>query len=196
MPLYIVFVFLRRTTGKLRSWRPQRDQHAHDVVVSFCAGAVRLSLQPQMSGAVVASESSRVTAAECSAEVHVNKNVLIRSGPQFMAIAMDGESLDRSRRALLLPIGAGEMRIAGAGRWRQPMMLAGEVTGAQWKICERFQLRQNASGFEIPLTSAVSLSRMILCEVADQGSSHTTSRAGQPALVAGLWKERTKSQCS
>lgn len=140
----------------------------HDVVIPSNAGEVSLSLHARMSGAIVTGKNKELQAVESSADVWVNHEVLIGSDLHFMAISMDEQPLDSTRALLLLPMGEGQLRISNAIRWQRPVVLLGEVAGAQWKQHESFQPEQDGSMLKLPIQAVRSLSMMILCEAADQ----------------------------
>jgi hypothetical protein len=142
-----------------------------DMVVSSTAGDVTLSLQPRLSGAIVAGKDRRVQAAESSGDVRVNRELLIGSDLHFIAISMDEQPLDSSRALLLLPMGEGQLRLPGAERWHQPVVLVGEVAGAQWKQYESFRPEQDGSMLNLPVPAVRSLSMMVVCEAADQAAA-------------------------
>jgi hypothetical protein len=142
-----------------------------DLVVSSSAGDVSLSLQARLSGAVVAGKDKRVQAVESSGDVRVNRELLIGSDLHFMAISINEQPLESSRALLLLPMGEGRLRIPGGSRWRQPVVLVGEVAGAQWKQYESFPPEQDGSMLKLPIQAVRSLSMMILCEAADQAAA-------------------------
>jgi hypothetical protein len=142
-----------------------------DVVVSSRAGDVTLTLQARLSGAVVVGKSNRVQAIESSADVRVNRELLIGSDLHFMAISLNEQSLDNSHTLLLLPMGEGQLRIPNASRWQQPVVLLGEVTGAQWKQYESFRPEVDGSVLKLPIPPVRSLNMMILCETANQAAA-------------------------
>ncbi len=74
---------------------------------------------------------------------------------------MNDEPLDKSRALLLLPMGEGEMRIAEAARWKQPMVLIGEIDGAKWRQYESFRPQQDGNMLKLPISAVRSLSMMI-----------------------------------
>jgi hypothetical protein len=141
---------------------------AGELTVPSSAGEVRLSLRARMTGAIVAEKGNGVRAVESSADVWVDSKVLIGSDLHFMAISMDEQTLDSSRAMLLLPMGEGQLHIPGAGRWQKPIVLVGEVAGAQWRQFESFQPVQDGNMLMLPIPSARSLSMMILCDAGDQ----------------------------
>ncbi len=141
------------------------------VVIPSSAGDVSLSLLARMSGVVVAEKRTGVHAIESSADVRVNHELLVGSDLHFMAISMNEQPLDKSRAVLLLPMGEGQLGIPGAGRWQQPVVLVGEIAGAQWKQYESFRPEQDGGMLKLPIQAVRSLSMMILCETADQASA-------------------------
>ncbi len=144
---------------------------ARDVVVPSSAGDVTLSLQARLSGAVVIGKSRKVQAVESSADVLVNRELLIGSDLHFMAISISEEPLSSSRTMLLLPMGEGHLRMTGADRWQQPVVLVGEMVGARWKLHESFRPEQDGSMLKLPIHASRSLSMMIVCEAADQATA-------------------------
>ena len=144
---------------------------ARDFVVSSSAGDVSLSLQARLSGAVVAGKHKRVQAVESSGDVRVNRELLIGSDLHFMAISMNDQSLESSPALLLLPMGEGQLHIPGGSRWRQPVVLVGEVAGGHWRQYETFAPEQDGSMLKLPIPPVRSLSMMILCEAADRASA-------------------------
>lgn len=140
-------------------------------VVPSSAGDITLSLRARFSGAVVAGKSKGVQAVESSTDVRVNREVLIGSDLHFMAISMNEQPLDSSRALHLLPMGEGQLRIPGASRWQQPVVLLGEVAGAHWKQYESFRPEQDGGMLKLPIQAAHSLRMMILCEAADQAAA-------------------------
>jgi hypothetical protein len=142
-----------------------------DVVIPCGAGAVSLSLNARISGAVVAEKGKGVHAVESSADVRVNQELLIGSDLHFMALSMDEHPLASSHALLLLPMGEGQLQISGAGRWRQPVVLVGEVTGARWKEYESFRPERSGKLLKLPIHAERSLSMMILCEDANQAAA-------------------------
>jgi hypothetical protein len=142
-----------------------------DLVVSSRAGDVSLSLRPRLSGAIVVGKSKGVEAIESSADVRVNRELLIGGDLHFMAISMNGQPLDQSRSMLLLPMGEGQLSIPGASRWQQPLVLVGEVAGAQWKLYESFRPARDGGMLKLSIPPVRSLSMMILCEASDQAAA-------------------------
>jgi hypothetical protein len=146
-------------------------ESACDLVIPFSVGEVTLSLQARLSGAVVAGKANGVHAVESSADVRVNHELPIGSDLHFMAISMNEQPLDKSRALLLLPMGEGALRIPDPGRWQRPLVLIGEVAGAQWKKYESFHPQQDGNMLKLPIPAIRSLSMMILCEAGDQASA-------------------------
>jgi len=142
-----------------------------DFVVSSSAGDVSLSLQARMSGAIVVGGRKGVQAVESSGDVRVNRELLIGSDLHFMAISMNEQPIESSPALLLLPMGQGRLLIPGGSRWRQPVVLVGEVAGAQWKQYESFRPEQDGSTLKLPIQEVRSLSMMILCEASDQAAA-------------------------
>lgn len=105
---------------------------------------------------------------ESSADVRVNRKMLIGSNLHFMATSMDDRMLDNSRVLLLLPMGEGQMHIPSGGRWKKPVVLVGEFAGAQWKQFERFEPEDHEGELALPISTDRSLGVMILCDAADQ----------------------------
>jgi hypothetical protein len=103
--------------------------------------------------------------------VRVNRELLIGSDLHFMAISMNGQPLDHSRSMLLLPMGEGQLNIPGASRWQQPLVLVGEVAGAQWKQYESFRPARDGNMLKLPIGPGRSLSMMILCEASGQAAA-------------------------
>ncbi len=143
----------------------------HDVTVPSSAGDVSLSLQARLPGVVVAEKGKGVLAVESSADVRVDKQLLIGSDLHFMAISMNEQPLSSSRVLLLLPMGEGHLRIPSAGHWEQPVVLVGEVVGAQWKQYESFRPERDGSTLKLSIQPVRSLSMMILCEAADRAAA-------------------------
>lgn len=143
---------------------------AREFVVPTSAGNVSLSLQARMSAAVVVGKHKAVQAVESSADVRVNRGMLIGSDLHFMAISMNEQPLNSARSLLLLPMGEGQMLISGANRWQQPVVLVGEVAGARWKQYEAFRPEQDGDMLKIPIQASRSLSMMILCEGEDRAA--------------------------
>jgi hypothetical protein len=143
----------------------------HGLVVSSSAGDVSLSLRPRLSGAIVVGKSKGVEAVESSADVRVNRELLIGGDLHFMAISMNGQPLDHSHSMLLLPMGEGQLSIPGAGRWQQPLVLVGEVAGAQWKQYESFRPARDGDMLKLPIRPVRCYSMMILCEASDQAAA-------------------------
>jgi len=139
-----------------------------DMVVSSRAGDVTLSLNARLSGAIVAGKDNRVQAVESSGDVQVNRALLIGSDLHFMAISMNEKPLASSRALLLLPMGEGQLRLPGANRWHQPVVLVGEVAGEHWKQYESFHPEQDGDTLKLPIHAVRNLSMMILCEATDQ----------------------------
>jgi len=97
--------------------------------------------------------------------------LLIGSDLHFMAISMNEQPIESSPALLLLPMGQGRLLIPGGSRWRQPVVLVGEVAGAQWKQYESFRPEQDGSTLKLPIQEVRSLSMMILCEASDQAAA-------------------------
>jgi hypothetical protein len=142
-----------------------------DLVVPSSAGDITLSLQARLSGAVVIGKSKGVEAVESSADVLVNRELLIDSDLHFMAISIGEEPLKSSRAVLLLPMGEGHLGMAGADRWRQPVVQVGEMIGARWKLYESFHPEQDGNVMKLPINASRALSMLILCEAADQATA-------------------------
>lgn len=142
-----------------------------EVVVPSSAGDVCLSLRAQLSGAVVTGTDKGVQAVESSGNVLVNRQELIGSDLHFMAISMDGHSLDVSRALLLLPMEQGQLRIQNASRWKRPVVLVGEVIEEQWKQCENFRPEQDGNILKLPILASRALSMMIVCEEAGKSTA-------------------------
>jgi hypothetical protein len=61
-------------------------------------------------------------------------------------------------------MGQGNIRIPKAGRWRHPIVLTGEVTGAQWRQYESFVPEERGGVLYIPIQADRALSMLIVCE--------------------------------
>jgi hypothetical protein len=142
-----------------------------DLTISTGAGEVTLSLNARLSGAVVSEKGKGLLAVESSADVRVNGELLVGSDLHFMAISIVRQALDRTPAMLLLPMGEGQLRIANASRWKQPVALVGEVAGAQWKQFESFNPAVDGNELKLPIAAACSLGMVILCERADQADA-------------------------
>jgi len=141
------------------------DAHAiHQVTVPIEDGDVQLSLAPRMPGIIVSMPGKGVQAIESSGDVLVNGQLLIGSDLHLMAIALEKLSLPAAKQLLLLPMGQGNIRIPKAGRWRHPIVLTGEVTGAQWRQYESFVPEERGGVLYIPIQADRALSMLIVCE--------------------------------
>ena len=138
--------------------------------VSCADDHVRLTLRPRMSGVVVGTPGKGIQAIESSADAFVGEELLLATDLHVMAISFDQESLLRSRRLLLLPMGHGKMRVPKAARWRQPVVLVGEIAGSRWRQLERFLPNLLEGGLDLPITRDRALSMIIVCETSEQNA--------------------------
>lgn len=127
-------------------------------------GSVELSLRPMLSGAVVARKDVGVDAVESSADVMVDGRLLVGSNLHFMAISLDMHALGDTGALLLLPMGEGTLRIAGAERWKVPVILAGEMRNGSWRQLETFSPVVNDAELRIAVTRDRAFSMLIVCE--------------------------------
>lgn len=141
---------------------------ARDFRLPLHAGKISLTLGPRLSGAVVVGQDNRVQAVESSASVRVNGELLLGSDLHCMAISMMDRSLESSTAWLLLPMAEGRLTVAGADRWRQPVVMVGEIAAGRWRQHESFTPNREGSMLVLPITPARALSMVILCESADR----------------------------
>ncbi|MEO7004784.1 MAG: hypothetical protein ABI064_05030, partial [Acidobacteriaceae bacterium] len=88
----------------------------------------------------------------------------------MMAISFNEQSLLRTRRLLLLPMGQGTIRIPNPSRWKRPVVLVGEVTGSNWMQVESFMPTATVDALQISITSDRALSMLIVCESGEQSA--------------------------
>ena len=159
---------------------------ASEFHVPSCAGDISLSLKPRFSGAIVANRSDRLQAVESSADVRVNGNLVIGSDLHFMASSLDDQPLDSAKAWLLLPMGEGQLRIYGASRWNDAVVLVGEMVAAHFKQYERFRPGRDGNVLKLTVSATRSLNIMILCEAANQAAAvkHIETLVSQPWLSA------------
>ncbi|HEX3662906.1 MAG TPA: hypothetical protein VHU89_15835 [Acidobacteriaceae bacterium] len=132
------------------------------------AGEVGLTLGPLLSGAVIAGQDDRLHAVESSGDVRVKGSLLLGSDLHCMAVSISDQPLDSSRAWLFLPMAEGLLTIAGADRWRQPVVLVGEIADGRWRQGERFSPSRDGSSLALPITPDRALSMVILCEADHQ----------------------------
>jgi hypothetical protein len=159
---------------------------AHNFHLSCSAGDVSLTLQPRLSGAVVVGKDNLIQAVEGSADVRVNRELLAGSDLHFMAISLTEAPLESSSALLLLPMGEGHLRIAGANRWKRPVALVGEIAAARWTQYESFLPEQDGGMLKLPVTSTRSFSMILMCESAHQSVAvkQIETWVNQPWLLA------------
>jgi hypothetical protein len=147
------------------------EVRAENITVPVDGSQVRLTLQPRMSGAIVAAAGKGVQAVESSGNVFEGSQMLLGTDLHAMAISFDKESLLRSRRLLILPMGEGEICIPNASRWKQPMILAGEISGSRWKETESIRPGGTNGNLTIPIPPYRALSMLIVCEAGDKNAA-------------------------
>jgi hypothetical protein len=121
-----------------------------------------------MSGVVVSASGKGVQAVESSGDVFEGEQLLLGTDLHTMAISFGEQSLLSTRRLLLLPMGQGTMRIPHASRWRQPVVLVGEMAGSCWHQLERFRPVTVDGHLELGISSDRALSMVIVCESGEQ----------------------------
>ena len=145
-------------------------------------GDLTLSLAPMLPGVVVSLPGKGIQIVESSGDVSIGDRLLLRSDLHLIAIAADGEPISASRRIVLLPMGQGEIQIPGANRWRHPVVLAGEIAGARWRLDECLTPEQSGDVLHIAVTAGRALSMMIVCESDQQKEAvlHMETLANRP----------------
>lgn len=139
-------------------------QSIQKVTVPIEDGNVQLSLAPRMPGIIVSAPGKGVQAIESSGDALMNGQLLIGSDLHLMAAAFEQQPLSAAKQLLLLPMGEGNIRIPRAGRWRRPIVLTGEVAGAQWRQYESFVPEVRGGMLSIPIHAGRALSMMMVCE--------------------------------
>jgi hypothetical protein len=152
----------------LVNYDPGRE--VRDVRLPSPAGEITLTLPARRPGVAVTDASGRLIAAESAADVRQGPSLLFGTNLHAMAIAADRQPLDQTRTLLLLPMGTGELRIPHHGRWRDPVVLIGEVEGGVWKTRERLPLDAGRKELVIPVDADRNLSMLVLGERGDEAA--------------------------
>lgn len=145
-------------------------QEIRDVRLPSASGAISLTLPARRPGVAVTDAAGRVIAAESAADVRQGQKLLFGTNLHAMAIAADRQPLDQTRTLLLLPMGTGELRIPHHGRWRDPVVLVGEVEGGIWKTRERLSLDAGRDELVIPVDADRNLTMLVLGERGDEAA--------------------------
>lgn len=135
-----------------------------NIEVSIAGRTANLTLDPKMSGILVGDSGTGLQAAESSADVREDGELVIGSNLHCITASLDREALRRARSVLLLPMGQGLVRLPEARRWRRPVVLVGQGSGSAWKQEEQFTPTQTDGALKIPVTADRALSMMIVCE--------------------------------
>lgn len=147
------------------------EKRVEDIVVPIAGTQVKLALQPRMSGAIVASAGKGVKAIETSGDAYVGCQLLLGTNVHVMAISFTQQAIQDANCLLLLPMGEGMLRVPHASRWKNPVLLGGEVVASHWKQTESIR-PENVSGYlRIIIPSYRSLSMLILCEAGEQAEA-------------------------
>ena len=94
-------------------------------------GDFEIALPEGGEGVLIVGHDGALRAAGCAGSVYRNGRELLGGTARFFAVAPNGESLADSKGLLVLPIGAGEVRIARAGTATMAAE-AGEILSGAW----------------------------------------------------------------
>jgi hypothetical protein len=144
------------------------EKNCPKLMVPAVGKQVQLGLDAQMTGVVVGEAGKGIQVVESTRDVFVEGKLLLGTDLHVMAASFAKEGLDVSRRILLLPMGTGEITLATAGHWRQPIVLVGEVSGGKWQQREMFEPAVVKDGLAMQISQDRSLGMLILCESSER----------------------------
>jgi hypothetical protein len=167
----------------------EAEARIDNIAVVVAGSQVKLALQPRMSGAIVAAPGKGVQAVESSGDVFEGGQLLLGTDLHVMAISFGQQPLQHGRRMLILPMGEGTIRIPNASRWRNPVLLGGEVVASRWKQAERLSPASVDGSLRIAIPPSRALSMLILCEAAEIGEAIEEMEA----WVSSPWELREQA---
>jgi hypothetical protein len=146
------------------------------------ADPIHLTLAPRMSGIIVSLPGRGVQIVESCGDVRLGSAVLVASNLHLIAIAADAVPLTESLRIILLPMGQGEIAIPNAARWRDPVVLIGEIASSRWLQYETLRPESRDGSLRISVNQGRALAMMILCEAAarDEAARHVETVVARP----------------
>lgn len=131
---------------------------------------VQLSIPPWRTGFAAIAKDGSVQAVEGFGSIRNGDTPLLTSSAHVIALSADRQSIESSRRVLLLPMGEGAIRLPNASRWRQPVLLVGAVEGGRWRTHARRKPQRDGSNLLIPVDADTNLSMLVVAEASDESA--------------------------
>ncbi|HWB95251.1 MAG TPA: hypothetical protein VG672_01075, partial [Bryobacteraceae bacterium] len=119
--------------------------------------------------AVVATDANgKIIAIEGAGDIRCGEEALLDAASHLIALTLDRQPLTRSTRLLLLPMGAGEVEIPHAARWRKPTVVVGAVERRHWKTYESFDPILAGDRLRVKIDADRNLSMVLVVESGDE----------------------------
>jgi hypothetical protein len=147
-----------------------------------------IHLTSRMPGIVVRDGAGALQAVESSGTVTDRGRVLLESDLHLMMIAFGGQPLATCSRALLLPMGIGNLKLHRTRPFHSAVLLVGEMRDGKWHELRSAKPTQNGSSLGLRITAVESLAMLILCEEAERAAAV----AEIETWVITPWKLETK----
>lgn len=145
---------------------------SHRVTVDTEAGRVELPLESMRTGVVAVDAAGRIRALEAQGSVTLNAKPLVDAKGHFFLTTLDGNDVAKSKAMMLLPIGAGSVRVRTTAAWDAPLVKVGQPDYDTWQELEEFG----------PASSGGVIS-FSWDEVQAPGVFVLTDKAGAPAAI-------------
>ncbi len=138
------------------------------VDLSVAAGTVRFSLPAHRPAVVATDANGKIIAIEGAGDIRCGEEALLDAASHLIALTLDRQPLTRSTRLLLLPMGAGEVEIPHAARWRKPTVVVGAVERRHWKTYESFDPILAGDRLRVKIDADRNLSMVLVVESGDE----------------------------
>jgi len=137
--------------------------------LSFAGREVAVEVSRGRPAFVLFAPNGKVTACESAGDIDIAGARFVTSTTHFMAIALDGKSLEGTDACAIMPTDAGRIALATEGGDEYAAQL-GTFSGGKWRALEEVPLAQMEAGIELPVDEARKLGIVILYRVTDAES--------------------------
>ena len=134
------------------------------VTLNTETASITLYLEADKPGLVRILSTGEVTALEAQGQVTSGSETLIDTDTHVMITALDGEGMDRSKSLMLLPIEAGQVKIATRMDWKNPVVGVGEIRSGKWQCLEKIEPELSDGFLSFRVNQLQSLNILLITE--------------------------------
>ena len=140
------------------------SQPARRVTLTDSQPPITLTVAKRRPGLIWFNGRGNLRAVESQGECFAEDRPVVADETSGMIFTLDGEDIRRSRAFVLMPLGAGVVRLASAAPWRKAMVETGEIHNGAWEAFAAAPLAAGSQGLEIRVTPDQAYSLLLVCD--------------------------------